>query len=78
MSRIRGIDVRIALVIDERRDLSDKLGKLNGFLVSMEDVDGPSLPPLDTGLLIAQAKLMMGYMDILDRRLARIDRSNQS
>jgi hypothetical protein len=59
-------------VREERQQLSERLGKLNVFLASLDDDGAPELAPKDIALLIAQSHAMTNYLDIIERRLARI------
>lgn len=59
----------------ERRELSDKLGKLNIFLASLDDDGAPNLLPIDIALLQIQAHHMTCYLETLQRRIDRANRS---
>ena len=55
-------------VVQEHKELSDKLGKLNVFLANDEALK--VLSNKQVALLIAQSHAMTNYLDILDRRIS--------
>ena len=55
-------------VLDERRDLAEKLANLDAFRALPKFA---TLASVDQGLLVQQADYMRGYLNVLDNRIAR-------
>lgn len=68
MTQEKNLAPHQARVVDEKNELDDKLGKLEGFLAT--DLFR-GLPDEDRDLLVAQFGLMQAYSEVLAQRIER-------
>lgn len=61
-------DFKVRL-INERKELKERIGKLSAFMLTTVFA---KLPEIDRKLLLEQAVYMSGYADILDQRVDRL------
>lgn len=65
-------------VVAEKRELDEKLGRLNTFVFSKGNAIFISLPLEEQDLLRSQSLAMEHYSEILGKRIARFSRDSQS
>ena len=63
------MNTHVERMIAERKELSDRLGKLNVFLARLDDPDPPALTMKQIILMRIQSHMMAGYQAILERRI---------
>jgi hypothetical protein len=63
------MNAHVERMIAERKDLSDRLGRLNVFLSDADDDKLVHLTNNQVALMIAQSHMMQGYLEILNMRI---------